>query len=553
MVETLYYWSSHEPHRPAFIFVDKHRNRFELSRQQLYDLGGRWAAVVQEGGVGRRERVVSTLVNCPERALCDAGIVLAGAVVVNGQCQLADGSDLLLVLRQSKACAVCLNPDLDFGPWTVLKQHVQHDPITNTVTSQSLPDLRKVFFVRRTAPLCEMSSDVTEKIGLEDGFGSPETKDFIATLQTLDTFYKADVAADETVIVFTTSGSTGFSKLVPHTHADWMTCLWFLKQSPIDKFFLVFNSSNLGWLGGYLFTYLALGQGRVIFDVWDGVSHDLATLVWDSIVQESCYSGVIMPYLLPKILALDNRKTWRMKNVILAGQPLRKSMLHQALQLSEAVLVTYASTELLMITAMVLKDASEYQDFLVGRILPNNTIRICNSDGKEVPRGTKGEIYGKTLFMVKSYLNNEEDMSASFTGDGFLKTGDMGVMLDDGSLLVEGRKSDAIHRGNFIFYPAWLESRIMHCCPGLQEVFIVGVPDSTLGEEICACFVPSDPCLSDEGVRSLVEADILPTLEDPLSPRPRYYLRFQAFPRTYTDKPLRKDVRRLAIERLHLA
>ncbi|KAL8575250.1 hypothetical protein ACOMHN_001796 [Nucella lapillus] len=228
-------------------------------------------------------------------------------------------------------------------------------------------------------------------------------------------------------------------------------------------------------------------------------------------------------------------------------------MVHQALQLADTVAVVYGSTELLTVSIFPVKDASQYQDYMVGKPHPGCTVKVRNAKGEEVGRGNKGEILAKTPFMMKSYLNSPEDTSASFTRDGFLKTGDIGVALDDGSLLVEGRHFDAIHRGSYIFYPAWLESRIMHCCPGLQEIAVVGVPDPAMGEEICACFVPSDPCLSEEGVRSLVEEDILPTLEDPLSPRPRYYLRFQAFPRTYTDKPLRKDVRRLAIERLHLA
>ncbi|KAL8575249.1 hypothetical protein ACOMHN_001795 [Nucella lapillus] len=262
MVEMLRYWSTHEPHKPAFIFVDKHRNRFELSRQQLYDLGVRWTAVVQEGGVGRRERVVSTLVNCPERALCDVGIVLAGAVVVNAQCQLADGSDLLLVLRQSKACAVCVDPDLDLGPWHVLQEHVQLDPLTKTVTSPSLPDLRKVFFIRRTSPLPEAatipgpsrasdspswSQGSQKEKHLKDGFSTPETGDFITSLQILDGFYEADVAAEETVVLATTSGSTGFSKLVPQSHQSFLRYFGTLKRPGLE-FYVSFNSAPLGWL-----------------------------------------------------------------------------------------------------------------------------------------------------------------------------------------------------------------------------------------------------------------------------------------------------------------
>ncbi|XP_076466981.1 2-succinylbenzoate--CoA ligase-like [Babylonia areolata] len=569
MVELVHYWSCHDAHKPAFIFRDKHGNRFELTRGQVYQLGGRWAAVLKGGGVGRKEKVVSTLPNGPERVLCDVGIVMAGATVVNAQCLLADGSDLLHVLRQSKASAICVNPDLDTGPWQVLKQHVHHDPDTNTVTSPTLPNLRKVFFIRRTAAwLCQdvaassgqadtghrepgaENSDNRDLLG--DGFGSPETADFIARLQVLDEFYQAEVAADETVVVFTTSGSTGFSKLVPHTHASLFKCLRFLKRGDLDQFSVTFNCAPIGWLGGYVFIYMSVGQGRVLLDMWYGAPDDMAAVAWDMIAQEGCGEGTCMPYLLPKILALENRKAWKMKILSLGGQPMKKEIIDQALQLSEKVLTSYVSTELLMTSVIVVGDVSEYQDFLVGKLLPDCTLKACDREGKEVARGTKGELYVKTPWMTQGYLD-AEDTPASFTADGFLKTGDIGQMLEDGSLLVEGRQHDAIHRGSYIFYPAWLESRIMRCCPGLRDVFVVGVPDPEMGEELCACFVASDPSVTEHHVRRLVEEDITAKLDDPLSPRPRYYLRFQTFPATYTDKPVRKDVRRLAAERLNLA
>ncbi|XP_076466956.1 2-succinylbenzoate--CoA ligase-like isoform X2 [Babylonia areolata] len=547
MVELLHYWSCHDSHRPAFIFTDKHGTRFELTRGQLYQLGGRWAAVLQAGGVEGKERVVSTLPNSPERVLCDVGIVMAGAVMVNAQCQLAD--------------------DLDLGPWQVLRQHVQHHPVTNTVTSVTLPDLQKVFFIRRTAPLCQdpglsgpastgrsdPESDNTEKKNfVGDGFASPETGDFIACLRVLDEFYEAEVSVDETVVVFTTSGSTGFSKLVPHTHASLIKCFQFLKQGSLDQYSLAFNSAPLGWLGGYPFLYLSVGKGRLLLDMWYGAPDDLAAAVWNLIVKEGCVNSVIMPFLLPKILALEDRQPWKMKGILVSGQPLKKEVILQALQLSESVLVTYTGSELLMTTVTVVRDSSSYQDFLAGKPLPNCSVKVCDSDGKEVTRGAKGEIHAKTPWMTQGYLS-AEDTAASFTADGFLKTGDVGQMLEDGSLLVEGRQHDAIHRGSYIFYPAWLESRIISCCPGLSEVFVVGVPNPGKGEELCACFVASDPSITEEHVRSVVEEDITAKLDDPLSPRPRYYLRFQAFPTTFTGKPVRKEVRRQAVDRLNLA
>ena len=87
---------------------------------------------------------------------------------------------------------------------------------------------------------------------------------------------------------------------------------------------------------------------------------------------------------------------------------------------------------------------------------------------------------------------------------------------------------------------------------GLHDVMVVGVPDPDMGQGICACFVPSDPSMTEEQVRRYVEKDIVAKAEDPLSARPRYYLSFPSFPASYTDKPLRKDLRLLALQTLNL-
>jgi len=129
--------------------------------------------------------------------------------------------------------------------------------------------------------------------------------------------------------------------------------------------------------------------------------------------------------------------------------------------------VSYTSTELIMVTCAPVTDASSYEDYNVGVPLPCNTVKICDSRGQEVARGTKGEVYAKTAYMAREYLNNQEDTKASFLSDGFFRTGDIGWMKEDGTLVVEGRHPDIIHRGNYIFYPSWLEGRIMKCCPGM--------------------------------------------------------------------------------------
>ena len=90
MNDMLQHWSCRHGDRAAFIFRSDRQGaqRLELTRAELYHLGGRWAAVLHGDGVGPGQLVVNTLPNCPERVLCDAGIALAGAVSVNASASL---------------------------------------------------------------------------------------------------------------------------------------------------------------------------------------------------------------------------------------------------------------------------------------------------------------------------------------------------------------------------------------------------------------------------------------------------------------------------------
>ena len=114
----------------AFIFRDRYQGRHVLTWTDLYTLAGRFAALLTAGGLGRGSLVVNTLLNSPERVVSEAGVWLSGAATVNGQCLLADGSDLLRTIRVSRARAILIDPDVTDSPWNVLKNHVTLDGST---------------------------------------------------------------------------------------------------------------------------------------------------------------------------------------------------------------------------------------------------------------------------------------------------------------------------------------------------------------------------------------------------------------------------------------
>ncbi|KAK7490859.1 hypothetical protein BaRGS_00017915, partial [Batillaria attramentaria] len=505
------------------------------------------------------------------------------AASVNGICQLADGSDLMNILRKSGASAVLLDPDLAWGPWPALKKHVQLGD-GNTVTSDKLPDLRRVYFIRRHYPLHEWDQSETcsgsgenakeqttvEKHGegMEqkatkppdtDGLSSEfdaigfttkeDCEDFLAGLKHLNGWYAEEADSEDIAVVFTSSGSTGFSKLVTFKHGPIIGGATIMtKEEEYGTWRMQFTMAQMGWLGGYTFQQLCSGYCRVTLDDRADPPEDRAVLVWDAIVSEKCHTASVQPPVVKQIVRLKDRSPYKVNMLALAGQVVTRDLVLQGQQLCHVVLVLYGTTELSVVTARIVTDFDKYQDFDVGGPLPGAQVKVCDENGEEVPRGTKGEIYAKMPNMFSGYYNSPEETASAMTEDGFLRTSDVGLMLEDGNFCVEGRSQDIIMKGIYNIYPAWLETRIQRC-PGVQDVLVVGVPDPIVEKEICACFVASDPAVSEDDVRAFVEKDIIEK-DELKTTRPRYYLKFQSFPTTFTGKALRRVVREEATRRI---
>ncbi|PVD39216.1 hypothetical protein C0Q70_01844 [Pomacea canaliculata] len=541
--------AKHIPQRPAFIFHDCQGGRQVLTYELIYRLGGRWAAVLKASGLGRGHFILNTLPNSPERAVCETGLLMSGAVSVNGQCQLADGSDILYGLNKSQATAIVIDPDVHNIPWNALRTSLELIG-QNYVASEKLPSLRKVFFIRRR----EKGSD----------------DDFLSHLENLnDWFYDDSISVDDICSVFTTSGSTGFSKLVVKTHGDIVN---FVKNMESDNYeipehLIQFIISPFGWVGGFVGYMFIAATTRVLFDIRTGIPDDIAELIYQTIQEERCDTCFISPIYILQIFnkrraLLEEQKKqgcersvfdsdWKLKQLFLAGQPITKQIIEAASAFSDKIKVGYGGTDIGMISFLDVDDPNKYNDFDCGTPTPGVEIKIVNTEdeGTIMPTGERGLILVKHVDSRVQLLNDPDATKALYTSDGFFRTGDIGKLTADGHLIVEGRGSDAISRGMYIFYPGWLETRIRRC-PGVVDVAVVGVPDPVVGEELCACLLLESDDITVKSVQEFVEKDIVSSIDDPLSPRPRFYLKFDSFPLTSTDKTFRRVIREEAAARL---
>ena len=117
----------------------------------------------------------------------------------------------------------------------------------------------------------------------------------------------------------------------------------------------------------------------------------------------------------------------------------------------------------------------------VGRPLPGVSVRVADEKGITVPTGETGEILVKGFNVMRGYFDDPEATAEALDGEGYLRTGDIGLVGDDGNLRITDRKKDMFIVGGFNAFPAEIEG-IMLTHPGVAQVAVVGVPDDRLGE-----------------------------------------------------------------------
>ncbi|MCE5344097.1 MAG: AMP-binding protein [Eubacteriales bacterium] len=210
--------------------------------------------------------------------------------------------------------------------------------------------------------------------------------------------------------------------------------------------------------------------------------------------------------------------------------------------------ITYGQTECSPgMTMSRTDDPLELRVSTVGRMLPQTEGKIINPEtGLEVPRGTPGEIITRGYHVMKGYYKMPEATRQAIDENGWLHTGDIGTMDEDGNFRITGRLKDMIIRGGENIYPREIEEFI-YTHPAIRDVQVVGVPDEKYGEEVCACVIFKDGC-------SATERELIDFVRAGLSryKSPRYMLVMEEFPMTASGKIQKYKLREMGVQRLSL-
>ena len=202
--------------------------------------------------------------------------------------------------------------------------------------------------------------------------------------------------------------------------------------------------------------------------------------------------------------------------------------------------VAYSLTECASVVCITdPEDPSEKRHHTVGRPLPGVEIRILDNERTPLPTESVGEIAIRGPGVMRRYYRQPQETRKVLRDDGFLLTGDLGIMDEEGFLHLVGRRKEVIIRHGFSVYPREVEDRLQ-AHPAVREAAVVGIPDAVLGEAICACIVPIEGAIvTGPEVKDWCRV----TLADYKVPD---FVRFlDDFPRTGNGKPRRVELARM--------
>ncbi len=291
---------------------------------------------------------------------------------------------------------------------------------------------------------------------------------------------------DDLAAILYTSGTTGRSKGAMLSHANLLSNALVLKQ------YWDWRTPEQG--GDVLIHALPIFHVHGLFVALHGALINGSKMIWFSrfdahaVVQRMAGATLFMgvPTMYVRLLAepaLGKDAVRNMRLFVSGSAPLLIETFTQWRERTgHTILERYGMSETAMLTSNPCRAADgERRGSTVGFPLPGVELRVCSEDGRSLAPGEIGgiEVRGPNVF--KGYWRMPEKTREEFTGDGYFRTGDLGLIDADGYVNIVGRSKDLIISGGYNVYPAEIEACI-NDMPGVAESALVGVPHPDFGE-----------------------------------------------------------------------
>src|SRR5579862_436260 len=446
-------------HRTASRFPDRlavasrHQSR-RMTWAELSDAADRVARGLRSMGIRRGDRVGLWSTNCIEWIMMHMGCARAGAALVNVN-PAYRSHELQFTLTRSRMKALFL--------WHKDKRADYEEILGRARHGLTLELQHTIYF------------DSPEWAALLDAPGRlPDRVDV------------ADVAN-----IQYTSGTTGLPKGVLLTHHNVVNNGQYLAQgfhyTEQDK--IVVPVPLFHCYGCVIGTMSAVNSGAaIILPNWTFDARATLKAVHD----ERATSIYGVPAMYVAEMALDDFASYdtnSLRTGMMSGAPCPVELMKRVLDEMHCreLVIAYGQTETSPVVTMSdAEDTIEIRVNTVGRAMPQTEIKIASLEGSDVlPTGKQGEVCVRGYALMKGYDGDPEGTAQVIRPDGWLRTGDLGVMREDGCIHITGRSRDVIIRGGENIYPREVEE-FLYTFPKVGEVQVVGIPSERLGEIVVA-------------------------------------------------------------------
>ena len=273
----------------------------------------------------------------------------------------------------------------------------------------------------------------------------------------------------------------------------------------------------------------------------------------EAVAAERCTSLYGVPTMFIGQLRHPDFATFDLSSLrtgIMAGSPCPVEIMKQVqdrMHMRE-VTIAYGMTETSPVSTQTsVDDPVGRRVSTVGRVQPHVEIKIVDEDGRIVPRGERGEFCTRGYSVMRGYWGDPGKTAEAIDAAGWMRTGDLAVMDEEGYVNIVGRIKDMVIRGGENLYPREIEE-FLHGHPKIADVQVVGVPDDRHGEELCAWIRLADGAdADDDEIRDYCRGRISH------QKIPRYVRFVDSFPMTVTGKVQKFAIRERMIAELGLA
>jgi fatty-acyl-CoA synthase len=356
------------------------------------------------------------------------------------------------------------------------------------------------------------------------------------------------VAVDDVANIQFTSGTTGLPKGVMLTHHNIVNNGQFLAQGfhYTEQDRIVLPVPLFHCYGCVIGTMTAVNTGAaILLPNWTFDPRSTLKAVHDE--RATSVYGVPAMYVaemaLPEFASYDLTS---LRTGMMSGAPCPVELMKRVLNEMHCreLVIAYGQTETSPVVTMSdAEDSIEIRVKTVGRAMPQTEIQIASTvTGERLPVGEQGEVCVRGYALMKGYDNDPEGTAEVIHADGWLHTGDLGIMHADGCIHLTGRSRDVIIRGGENIYPREVEE-FLYTHPKVGETQVVGIPNTRLGEIVVAWVrLAPGAVATEEEIRAFCQGQIA------YYKIPEYVRFVTEFPATLSGKIQKYKIREFEIE-----